>query len=759
MQEGHNLCAGADTVGVEGRGGIAAGDVILCCPQNSLIIICALAHISEGIGGGLGLGGACCAPEEGHGLCAGAGAVGIEGAGGIATGHTLFYCPFHSVHIVSILSEIRELGCTQFSCGEGVKCRNLQDGNGDLFFTLVLRACGSDHIVAVVHAEGAFLRIKVIVKEVPCHTAVNSCWLAHQCREGAEGLCGRDDPSACRNNDSLFALLPFALHEGLIVTFIQAASLAVNHSTAGGVGLNAKVQMILSRNGHILLQLNHFHAVELHQIDELLAVCVDQIVSAHDFHIGGNEGAPVLDLIVHRLAVLNGIGIALFVIQAGTDDLAVFVGLIGEDSQLILALKLHGNHLRVQRNDINLGINAFHRACCAALLCSINHRPDFFLVLGNSLQCAVDALILGVNTDREFIIGVNLQQQSQTVTQTCIVGGVASVVLEGAPAVLHDAAVVVTEVTVRHCHLALGCEVGTLAQCAGAEHITVVSQQLRIGAGVQTPVIGDGMTHIGTVGCVCVNEQDGIPVIHDLNEEAGASRLQLGHIAVDVEAVSFGTGTDQLGSKLGGNTILAEVVIAIRAVVGANHDDQILQQFIMLALRHFTGENQHGLLALDLAGVDIAVDIDNRLGRIHFGGACGSLIGDDHVGNGRTKFRLEFIGTENDAAITLCSNDRQEVDHFLRGSGTFPVACLSRRLEGVQINSCTGSHSKAQQHTHKDQRKCESFDCSFHTNLLIRVTYMVDTYRYCFCVRFRKIKNSHGSPPCFVLFLSCCLYS
>ncbi len=54
-----------------------------------------------------------------------------------------------------------------------------------------------------------------------------------------------------------------------------------------------------------------------------------------------------------------------------------------------------------------------------------------------------------------------------------------------------------------------------------------------------------------------IDEQQGIPVIHNLNNGAANRRLQLGHIAVDIEAVGFRTCADQFRCELTVDTMLA----------------------------------------------------------------------------------------------------------------------------------------------------------------------------------------------------------
>ena len=199
--------------------------------------------------------------------------------------------------------------------------------------------------------------------------------------------------------------------------------------------------------------------MELHGIDELFAVLVYQIIRAHDLIVSRHKGAPVIGFIVHRLAVLNAAGIAFVVVEAGADHFAAVVGLIRKHGKLVVAAQLKNGHLGVQSHDIHFRIDALAFAGQATGLCSGYLRLDLVFILSHYLQGAINAGVLGRNTDREFIVGINFQQQGQAVAQTGIVGSIAGVIFKGAPAFFNDAAVIIAPVAVRNGYLALGSQI------------------------------------------------------------------------------------------------------------------------------------------------------------------------------------------------------------------------------------------------------------------------------------------------------------
>ena len=142
------------------------------------------------------------------------------------------------------------------------------------------------------------------------------------------------------------------------MALIFLAFAAVYDCAAAGVGLDGEVEMVCARDGNVVGKLGHLNAVELHKLDEFSAILVYKVVCSHGLDVGGYEGSPIFGLIVHRCAVLDGIGIALVVVQALADNGAVLAGLIGENGQGVLALKGHGGHFGVEGHEVLFGIDA-----------------------------------------------------------------------------------------------------------------------------------------------------------------------------------------------------------------------------------------------------------------------------------------------------------------------------------------------------------------------------------------------------------------
>ena len=92
-QEADGLSAGAGIIGTEQVLRGTVGDAVLQGPQGSIIPEVALLHIHEGVDDLLGLGGAVGTPQEGDDLCAVAQGVGLEGGGGHAGGDALLHGP------------------------------------------------------------------------------------------------------------------------------------------------------------------------------------------------------------------------------------------------------------------------------------------------------------------------------------------------------------------------------------------------------------------------------------------------------------------------------------------------------------------------------------------------------------------------------------------------------------------------------------------------------------------------------------------
>ena len=122
-EEGDHVTAGAFAAGVEGGGRIAVGDAVFVSPEDRLIESAALLYVSEGVDGGLGLGAARRAPEEGCDLTAGAGGGRTEAGLADALGDVVLQRPDDRVIVSVALADIGEgilgLLCVSGEVSEG----------------------------------------------------------------------------------------------------------------------------------------------------------------------------------------------------------------------------------------------------------------------------------------------------------------------------------------------------------------------------------------------------------------------------------------------------------------------------------------------------------------------------------------------------------------------------------------------------------------------------------------------------------------
>ena len=178
-----------------------------------------------------------------------------------------------------------------------------------------------------------------------------------------------------------------------------------------------------------------------------------------------------------------------------------------------------------------------------------------------------------------------------------------------------------------------------------------------------------------------INKKYRIPVIHQLDNSPSAGSFQFRHITVHIQSVSFCTGSYHFRSKLSLNSILSQIIIAIRVTVRNNHNDQIFQEVIMFALSHFPGKYHHRLFAFHLAGMNITVNIDHPFVLIDLIRSFGCLITDNHIRNRRARFRLKCCIIQNDTAAAVISNGLAILQNLFGGSRSFPLAFFSRRLQ------------------------------------------------------------------------------
>ena len=319
-----------------------------------------------------------------------------------------------------------------------------------------------------------------------------------------------------------------------------------------------------------------------------------------------------------------------------------------------------------------------------------DHFFDFILIFCHYLQGTIDAFILCINTFGKLVIGINLQQQSQTVAQSRVIRSISCIVFKGTPAFFYNSAVIITPVSIRNRYLFFGFKVRAVSQSAGAENVPVVFQQLCVSACIQTPIISYRMAHVRAVRCVGVNKQNRIPVIHQLNDGTRAGSFQFCHVTVNVEAVSFGSCSYKFWGKLGFNPIFIQVVVAVRVAVGNNDYHQIFEQIVMFSLGNFPGEDQHSFLSFYFAGMDIAININDALAFVNLIRAGRSLIADDHIGDRRPGFCFKRGIVKYNTAVAVFGNSLAEFEDFFRRSCFLPAACFCFCLEFIKIYFFTG---------------------------------------------------------------------
>lgn len=159
IQEGHNLGAGAVSVGAELVVASAAGHAVLNGPGHCVGVIGVGSHIGEGAGrfsGGSILG----TMQEGDGLRTGAGGVGREGSGGGAAGDLRLRRPQDCViEVVAFLHIGEGIGLLDL-CKDGLH-GDLGGGHGEGVLAVLL---GELHLVAVLVGDLDGIHLVALVR-------------------------------------------------------------------------------------------------------------------------------------------------------------------------------------------------------------------------------------------------------------------------------------------------------------------------------------------------------------------------------------------------------------------------------------------------------------------------------------------------------------------------------------------------------------------------------------------------------------------
>ena len=211
-----------------------------------------------------------------------------------------------------------------------------------------------------------------------------------------------------------------------------------------------------------------------------------------------------------------------------------------------------------------------------------------------------------------FEIGVDvvLVQDAQTVAQADIVRDVARLRIEGLPAFLgrpHVAESAVAEgqrlVFVLHDLLDLGHHLGTLE----------LDEPL-VAVGIDRPGIGDGLLVIRAVRGVAVDEQERIPAVEDvLDEPRHLIAFELDRVAVEVEVLAVGPDAHALfRTGLLAAVVGIDLFVAVGVEDGRDEEDEPVEVGRFGLQEDVADHHQGRFFALDFAGVDVGLDINDR---------------------------------------------------------------------------------------------------------------------------------------------------
>ncbi len=239
---------------------------------------------------------------------------------------------------------------------------------------------------------------------------------------------------------------------------------------------------------------------------------------------------------------------------------------------------------------------------------------------------------------------VVLDQDGHPVADAGVVGDVARLGLEGHPALGRIARVAIAAVAQAQDAVLILHDL-----VDGRHHLgALVLQQGGVAVGVERPGVGHRLLVPGAVGGVAVDDQDGIPGVEDTEQEAldlGAFGLE--GVAVEVEALAVVTDAlTHLRAHLAGAALGIDLVVPVGVEDGRHQQDQLVQVGRLGRGQDVAHQHQRGFLALDFAGVDVGLNVDDRLAQLaRLEGRGGQGIADDDQGHvlalGRDAQRLD----------------------------------------------------------------------------------------------------------------------
>ncbi|MCU0244187.1 MAG: hypothetical protein MUE80_05505 [Acidobacteria bacterium] len=226
-----------------------------------------------------------------------------------------------------------------------------------------------------------------------------------------------------------------------------------------------------------------------------------------------------------------------------------------------------------------------------------------------TVRASASATSLAGDAGPEVGVVVVLVEDGQAVAQADVVGHVARLVAEGPPALLD-----VPEVH----GIAVGdrqSPVGLLQpRVDGREHrVAGVLEDEGIAVGAEAPGIGHRLLVHGAVGRVAVDEEERVPAPQDVADEAAhLGALELHAVAVEVEVLAVVTDARALlGAVLAHAVAGVHLVVAVGVEDGGDEQDDLVEVGPFGVEEDVPGQHERGLLALDLSGVDIGLDVDD----------------------------------------------------------------------------------------------------------------------------------------------------
>ena len=127
-------------------------------------------------------------------------------------------------------------------------------------------------------------------------------------------------------------------------------------------------------------------------------------------------------------------------------------------------------------------------------------------------------------------------------------------------------------------------------------------------------VVGQRVAVKRAVGRVAVDDDRRVPLVEQLHQRPHLGAFQLDEIAVEVEAGRIGADADAVRRAVLLRPMLGiDLLVAVRVEIRAENDDEVLEQRLRRAEGDVPGEHLQRFLAVDLAGVDVGLGVDDEL--------------------------------------------------------------------------------------------------------------------------------------------------